>query len=358
MPDLLKTTALSLLKIPSLLYTLIMSIRNLVYDLVPGLSHEIDRPTICVGNLTSGGTGKTPMVAFLAGYFQSLGLRVAVLSRGYGRTDKNSQVIITANSDLHELRPDKIGDEALMLHRQLPDIALVLDKNRVRGAEAISRRNLADIIVLDDGFQHRRLRRDFNIVMIDSQQVFGNQWLLPAGPLREPLNGLCRADAVIFNKFDQCHPEFYALAAGVLNYISPQRVFISVYHYRRFTALSGEQSLSPAEMHKLNPFSAVSGLANNDYFLKQLKATGFKLKNSLSFRDHHVYSDRDISEIKDLCRDSHLLTTAKDADKLKSVIKKDDKLRRKIWIAEVELKLEDKNRFLKLIRDTDVIRRK
>ncbi len=349
MPDQLKTAASHLLKPTSLLYAAIMTIRNLAYDFLPGLSRGVDIPTICVGNLTTGGTGKTPMVAYLTRYFQAQGLRVAVLSRGYGRKDKRTQEIISPDLGQNELTPDKIGDEALMLRQQLKDITLVLDADRLRGAETICRKNLADIIILDDGFQHRRLRRKFNIVMIDSQQVFGNRYLLPAGFLREPLSGLYRADAVIFNKFDQRHPEFYAQAAEVTNYVTPHKLFRAAYQNRGFTAINGDRNLTLAEMRKLNPFATVSGLANNDYFIKQLAATGLNIKKSLSFKDHHVYSDRDIADIKTICRDLSLITTAKDADKLKAVIGDDQELRDNIWITEIELKLEDENRFFALL---------
>lgn len=349
MPDQLKNAVSHLLKLPSLLYAVIITVRNLAYDFLPGLSRGVDTPTICVGNLTTGGTGKTPMVAFLARYFQAQGLRVAVLSRGYGRRDKKRQKIITPDSEQNELTPEIIGDEALMLQQQLKNITLVLDADRLRGAETICRENLADIIILDDGFQHRRLRRQCNIVMIDSQQVFDNRYLLPAGSLREPLSGLYRADAVIFNKFDQRHPEFYAHAEEITNYIGPRKLFRATYQNRGFTAINGDRSLTLAEMRRLKPFATVSGLANNDYFIKQLAATGLNIKKSLSFKDHHVYTDRDIADIKTICRDLSLITTAKDADKLKAVIGEDQELRNNIWIAEIELKLEDENRFFALL---------
>jgi len=349
MPDQLKSICFFLLRIPALLYAGIMTGRNLAYDLLPGLSHSVNMPTICVGNLTTGGTGKTPMVVYLTRYFQEQGLRVAVLSRGYGRKNRKMQKVITPDSELNELNPDEIGDEALMLRQQLNNITLVLDADRVRGAETICRENLADIIILDDGFQHRRLRRDFDVVMIDSQQMFGNRNLLPAGPLREPFSGLQRADAVIFNKFDQRHPKFYTQAAEVINYIASDKLFRAAYQYQGFTTIDGDRNLTLAEMQKLKHFATVSGLANNDYFVKQLTASGLDINKSLSFKDHHVYNDRDLTDIKTLSHNLNLITSAKDADKLKAVIGEDEELQQNIWIAEIELKLEDENRFLKLL---------
>ena len=349
MPDQLKSICFFLLKIPALLYAVIMTGRNLAYDLLPGLSHSVAIPTICVGNLTTGGTGKTPMVAYLTRYFQAQGLRVAVLSRGYGRKNRKTQKVITPDSKLNGLNPDEIGDEALMLCQQLNDITMVLDADRVRGAETICRENLADIIILDDGFQHRRLRRDFNILIIDSQRVFGNCNLLPAGPLREPLSGLRRADAVIFNKFDQRHPEFYTQAAAVINHVASDKLFRAAYQYIGFTAIDGDRNLTLAEMQELNHFASVSGLANNDYFIKQLTTAGLDIKKSLSFKDHHIYTDKDIADIKTLSRNLNLITSAKDADKLKTVIGEDEEFRHNIWVADIELKLENENCFFTLL---------
>jgi tetraacyldisaccharide 4'-kinase len=326
-----------------------MAGRNLAYDLLPGLSRAVTIPIICVGNITSGGTGKTPMVAFLARHFQSRGLRVAVLSRGYGRKNKQAQVIVSAASETKTLTPDEIGDEALMLRQQLPDITLVLDADRVRGATAIVENDLADIILMDDGFQHRKLRRDFNLILIDSQRLFGNRQALPAGPLREPVSSLKRADAIIFNKFDQRHPDFYSQAATVLNHIAPQRLFCAGYRYHNFTQLSGIQKKSLDEMKKCGPFYAVAGLANNDYFFTQLKTSGLELTAEIPFKDHHVYTRKNLINLKELCRERPLVTTAKDADKLRLLAAAaDENFMRNIWIANIEVEINNEARFLEL----------
>jgi len=327
-----------------------MAGRNLAYDLLPGLSKKVTIPIICVGNITSGGTGKTPMVAFLAHHFQSRNLRVAVLSRGYGRKNKQAQVIVTAASATKALTPDEIGDEALMLRQQLPEVTLVLDADRVRGATAIVENDLADIILMDDGFQHRKLRRDFNLIIIDSQRLFGNRQALPVGPLREAISSLKRADAVIFNKFDQRHPDFYTQTAAILNHIAPHRLFCAGYRYHNFTQLSGIQEKTLDEMKKYGPFCAVAGLANNDYFFTQLKASGLKLAESLSFKDHHVYTRKNLIKIKELCQGRPLVTTAKDADKLRlQAAAAGENFMRNIWIANIEVEIDNEARFLELL---------
>ncbi|NPA24511.1 MAG: tetraacyldisaccharide 4'-kinase, partial [Deltaproteobacteria bacterium] len=223
------------LAIPAAIYGSAIAGRNLLYDLRPGLSHRLPVPVICIGNLTTGGTGKTPMTAFLARYFSRQGLHPAIISRGYGRKQAKETRWLGPENPPDDKSPELYGDEALMLHQQLPQIPIVLDGDRIRAARTAIRIFGSDLILMDDGFQHRRLHRDFNLVMIDSQRMFGNRRLLPAGPLREPMSALERADAVIFNKFDARHPRFLAEAAPVFSRVPARRIFCARYSVRNFT---------------------------------------------------------------------------------------------------------------------------
>ncbi len=342
----------NLLTAPALLYGAFMAGRNLLYDLFPALSQSVETPIICVGNLTTGGTGKTPMVAYLADYFHDHNLTVAILSRGYGRKKRLDPKLITKASTIDNLAARELGDEALMLHQQIPDAALVLDGDRVHGAQAAIKQLTPDLILMDDGFQHRRLRRNFNLVMIDSQKLFDNRRLLPAGPLRESLSALKRADAVVLNKFDQCHPYFYSEAAEILNYISPKKVFCSSYHFRRFIAADGSSSsLSLSEVTKLGPLCACSGLANNNYFFAQLKSLGLQLEETASFTDHYNYRSSDLKHLISMSGARPIITTAKDAVKIKALTKaKEEGLLQKLWVAEIGLKIDNENTFLKLFK--------
>ncbi len=338
-----------LLTAPALLYGAFMGVRNTLYDLFPALSQSVEIPVICVGNLTTGGTGKTPMVAYLTKYFHKHNLTVAILSRGYGRKNRKDPKLITKVSTIDNLAARELGDEALMLHQQIPDAALVLDGDRVRGAQAAIKQLAPDLLLMDDGFQHRRLRRNFNLVMIDSQKLFGNRRLLPAGPLREPLSALKRADAVVLNKFDQCHPHFYSETADILSHISPKKVFCSSYHFHRFTAANCSNSLSLSEVKKLGPFCACSGLANNEYFFAQLRSLGLQLEETASFTDHHNYRSTDLKRLMTMSGARPLITTAKDAVKIKALAeRKENDLLQQLWIAEIGLKIDNESSFLKL----------
>ncbi len=326
-----------------------MAGRNTLYDLFTGLSQAVPAPVICVGNLTTGGTGKTPMVAYLADYFQEQGLKVAILSRGYGRKESKKSLLITKDSPINHLTTPLIGDEALMLHQQIPDAVLVLDGDRIRGAKTALKQFAPDLILMDDGFQHRRLRRNFNLIMIDSQKLFGNRQLLPGGPLRESLKALKRADAVILNKFDQRHPQFYQEAGKILNHISPARIFCSSYNFNQFTAADGRDSLSLDEIKKLRPLCACSGLANNDYFFAQLRKFGLEIEKTASFSDHHNYNKTDLKRLLSLSSSRPLITTAKDAVKLKALAETHKSpLLQQLWVAEIGLKIEQNEKFLNL----------
>ena len=289
------------------------------------------------------------MVAYLADYFHKHDLKVAVLSRGYGRKNRQDPKLITKSSSINELAARQLGDEALMLHQQVPEAILVIDGDRVRGAQAVIEKFTPDLLLMDDGFQHRRLRRNFNLLMIDSQRLFGNQKLLPAGSLREPLSALKRADAVILNKFDQRHPHFYGEAAKILNHISKDKVFCSSYYFRRFRAADGRGSLSLSKLKKMRSICASSGLANNDYFFAQLRSQGLQLEETASFPDHYDYCDKDLKHLLNMSETRPLITTAKDAVKLKALAeKKEQALLERLWVAEIGLTIERESTFLKL----------
>lgn len=176
----------SLLWCASVVYQIVVSIRNRGFDRGKRKINRASVPVISVGNLTTGGTGKTPVVAWICRTLRERGLRVAIVSRGYGR-----------KSDADE------NDEAMELHQRLPDVPHIQDPDRYAAAVIAVDELESEVIVMDDGFQHRQLHRDFDLVLIDATCPFGFDHVLPRGLLREPQSGLARADAVLLTRCDQ-----------------------------------------------------------------------------------------------------------------------------------------------------------
>ena len=181
----------------SVLFSALTCLRNRAYDLALLPQHRLDTPVYSIGNITVGGTGKTPTVLFIAHWLQRRGLRVCVLSRGYGRKGKEP-VNLNAGA-LNHYSPDRAGDEPLLLAQRLPDTPILVDADRLRSGRLAQQRFHPDVILLDDGLQHRRLGRAADIVTLRRQAPFGNGFLLPAGPLRESPHRLRRCSLVWLN---------------------------------------------------------------------------------------------------------------------------------------------------------------
>ena len=186
----------SILVLLSWPYSLVVRLRNGLYSSGVLRRHRVNAVVICVGNLTTGGTGKTPLVVWLCKRLQSKGLRVAVLTRGYRATNQKS-----------EIGNQEYSDEPAVLTARCPDVSVVVNPVRVAGARQAIGEHDAEVLILDDGFQHRRLARDIDIVTIDATSPFGYGRLLPAGLLREPVAGLRRAHAAVITRCDQISEE-------------------------------------------------------------------------------------------------------------------------------------------------------
>jgi len=265
---------------------------------------------ISVGNISVGGTGKTPVVKFLATYFHNLGFSVAVLSRGYGRRSKGS-VIVSNGEQILACLADS-GDEPLLLARQLNNIPLLVEVDRYKGALLIQKHFKSDIILLDDGFQHRRLHRDLDIVLIDASVGFGNGLLLPAGSLREPVSSLKRSDLVWLTRVKHT-TNLDPLINEIRKYCSYP--ILKSNHQATEIILAGtDNRLALSNLNQKNVF-LFSGIANPTSFERTVTNLGAKIVGHLTFSDHYLYNKKDINKIcynAKIANADLILTTEKD----------------------------------------------
>lgn len=275
-------------------------------------SHRAAVPVISVGNLTFGGTGKTPTVIALVRDLVRRGRRPAVLTRGYGRTETATRVAIGPDERLDAI---ELGDEPVELARRLPGVPIIVDRDRVQGAAEAVRRQ-ADILLLDDGFQHLRLERDLDLVLVDAGDPFGGDRLPPRGRLREPPTALARATAVLVTKlppgqpevFDELRRRIHAYAPDlpvIGSTLAASRVRID-FVWRGLEVLAGARVM------------AFAGLGRPEAFADVLAAAGAEVLGRRWFADHHRYAEAELAELVAAAQKlgAHLVTTAKDAVKL------------------------------------------
>lgn len=304
----------------SWVYGQLSHMRHRLYDRGMLESHSLPCRVISVGNLTAGGTGKTPMTIFIARHLQSVGYRVVVLSRGYGgRAEKQGGVV--SDGERIYMDPDSAGDEAFMMAAKLVGIPVLVGRDRYRsGANAI-RYFHAEVVVLDDGYQHLRLQRDLNLLLLDARRPFGNGHLLPRGPLRVPISSSIRADAIVFTRCP-LEDRIFALPREIAEHSKVFRTRHMPALYRVSDSTRGQAGVYPATLAPLETADIVgarvlafSGIADNMDFRKSLLSLGVLINGFLEFEDHHRYTDGDLEAIQKSCRDQGaewLATTEKD----------------------------------------------
>jgi tetraacyldisaccharide 4'-kinase len=281
-------------------YATVMRLRNKLYDAGIFATHSLGRPTISVGNLTTGGTGKTPVVAWLCQKLQQSGEHPAVLLRGYKTTTEG------------------ISDEAAALRNILgKEIPVIANPDRVAAAAAaIDKHPEISVFVLDDAMQHRRARRDFELVLINARNPFGFKHILPRGLLREPASGLKRADAVLITHCGEVPvSELKEIDALIWRYNPNIAPFRSDHVISGFRAADG-QSLA-VDFLQSKKYFAFCALGSPESFLASLAPLGGQCLGSNFFPDHYAYGDADLAEIRKLAGGADaLITTEKDWAKL------------------------------------------
>lgn len=303
-----KSLIFEVLKFCSLFYALGSRLKNYLYNKNILKPKKVDAYVISVGNLTTGGVGKTPVVAQIAKYFVEKGEKVAIVSRGYGAKLSNKKINIISDGNNISFNADLAGDEPFWLAENAKGAYVITSKNRYNAAKyAIDNFGVTKIF-LDDGFQHRKLHRDLDIVLVDSEMGFGNENLLPAGPLREGLEAFGRIDKVVVvsKNIDHARAEKYAKIMGkklkketIVCYTEPDFVY---------NILKPEEHLPTGE--KVLAFSAIGQPQQFYKFLKD-----YDVVKTVDFDDHHMYSQADIEKLTKFGI-KNLITTEKDCTKL------------------------------------------
>jgi tetraacyldisaccharide 4'-kinase len=280
----------------SVVYGVIVRLRVWLYAQGWLKQKRLKGTVISVGNLTVGGTGKTPMVIWLAEKFLAEGKRVAILSRGYRGANGTSDEI------------------ELMKFRLQGRISFGVGKDRFAEGQRLESREPIDVFLLDDGFQHLKLARDLDILLMDASRPLHGESLLPAGPLREPLSAMSRANVLVFTRTETMPGTNEAIGK-----LTQFPVFAAATTLLGFRRLGGGIQLQQTAEIGAGPFFAFCGLGNPNAFLRDLQNWGLALRGHAIFSDHYRYTARDVSEIKQVARQAGanaLITTEKDAQNL------------------------------------------
>lgn len=301
----------------SALYGAVVGTRTSLYTRGTFKTRRLPRPVISVGNITAGGTGKTPMVEWLARVLAEEGIKPCILTRGYRRRNPGERVLVSDGQAVLTT-PDEAGDEPFLLATNLIGIAAVVcDQDRYAAGTGAIKHLHSDCFILDDGFQHLQLARDLNILMIDATNPFGGGHLLPYGTLRESLAGLTRADCIVLTRTDQTD-DVVAVQTEVQRLAGDRPIFTS----RMKTSEVSQLEVKGGELPAGSRVASFCAIGNSKTFHRQARREGFTIVYQKSFPDHYHYSQSDANKLTQKAIESGataLLTTAKDAVKLSSL---------------------------------------
>jgi tetraacyldisaccharide 4'-kinase len=329
------------------LYGAITRARLMLYQTGVLPVHKINAPVISVGNITTGGTGKTPLVEWIARVVAREGRRCCILTRGYGRANPRARVIV---SDGERILADARagGDEPRLLAERLKGVAAIIsDADRVEAARWALAALGSEVFILDDGFQHLRVRRDLNIVTVDATNPWGGAGMLPRGRLREPLRGLARADLIVLTRAEQAQ-DLSSLKKEAERLSGNRPVILARTRTSGTRSLAGADDDLSGNRFLSTPVAAFCAIGNPQSFFAHLRNEGYTLRHTRAFPDHHVYTQREVDAIEreaEALGARALLVTAKDAVKLHSM-----RFTLPCYALEVEMEFDDESRLLDLIR--------
>ena len=332
----------------TLLYGAVINIRNILFDKNIFKEENVGCCIISVGNLTVGGSGKTPLVINLIKYLKSNSNRVGALSRGYGRRTKGFKLVSDDKQILIDVNDS--GDEIYLVADECK-IPTAVSEKRVAGAKRFLQQIRSDIIVLDDAFQHRWIARDFDLLIIDQRFLSDvnsiDQRLLPLGSMREPFSSINRADAVVINRKFSTK---ITIPAKIKKYLSDHNIFYCYYRISGVYDVKSEKKYTREEFEGEHSL-VVCGIARPFSFLGTLRDNNINIKNKLIFTDHKEYTNKEIDQIRKKFYSTNsysVLTTQKDAVKLMQFKKELDDI--DIYYLKIDLEFEDPDSFYQLLK--------
>lgn len=297
-----------LLEFGSIFYGIGSGLKNKLYDNGLLKPKKVNAFVISVGNITTGGVGKTPVVSEITKYLIQNGEKVAIISRGYGGKLSNKNINVISDGEKIFYNAKLAGDEPFWLAQNSKGVIVITTKNRYEGAKFAVEKFGATKIILDDGFQHRKLYRNLDIVLMDSKMGFGNEKLLPAGPLREGMEAFSRIDRLVVVSKDIDHSRAEKLAKIMSKKMKVKTTVCNTEPDYVYNIKTGEKLADNSEI------TAICAIGQPKQFYQFLN--NYKIKQTIDFDDHHIYTEEELP-------DGIIVTTEKDAVKMKDFTRND-----------------------------------
>ena len=327
----------------SYIYRFIVSLRENLYRKNMFKTLSLPEFVISIGNLTLGGTGKTPVTIWLADFLGKRGIKSAILSRGFKGKSRKTKIICDGVNIIGDVKES--GDEPMLMAKKLKDVPIIVGRKRYRSGILAEKNFKSDVFILDDGFQHLALKRDLNILLLNGNNPFGNGRIFPAGSLRESISNINRADIIVMTKIDNFSDEI----TNEIRKYTQAPIFLMKYNVSCLRTLEGNGVILPDELSNLKSI-VFSGIADHNYFIKTVIDSGVEILDYIKFSDHHNYKKRDIEKIISSFRKSKadlILTTGKDAVKINGCLWKPYPF----YYIDIGVEINDSEKFEKIVMD-------
>ncbi|NVM01289.1 MAG: tetraacyldisaccharide 4'-kinase [Candidatus Helarchaeota archaeon] len=327
----------------SYIYRFIILIREYLYKKNIFKTHSLSKFVVSIGNLTLGGTGKTPMTIWLADFIRKRGIKTAILSRGFKGKGRKAKIIYDGINIIGNVKDS--GDEPMLMTRKLKNVPIIVGRKKYKSGILAEKNFKSDVFILDDGFQHIALKRDLNILLLNGDKPFGNGKIFPAGSLREPISNINRADIIVMTKTGDLSEE---MIDEVRKYTQAQ-IFLMMYNVLCLRTLDGNEVILPDELSCLKS-TVFSGIADHQYFIKTVINSGVEVLDYIKFPDHHNYKKRDIKKIISSFTKSKadlIITTGKDAVKINDSLWKPFPF----YYVDIGVEIYDSEKFEEMVMD-------